>query len=322
MFSAAVVEVARKSVVESSGTDDGDAGFELGGGAGGKRRAGAVGAGVELDRRGGRGAADDFRVVVVGRRGGNGRAQLRPWRGGGVDAEAADRARLVGRRVGGPHAEAVGTVRERRRRGVGARARAGAEGRGAGVDRALEGGARLGAEAEGRGRVVGQAGGAGVDLDRGRRGVDRPVEARRRRIGVARLVDRFDLEAVGALGEFGVLLGGGAGRPGAAVAAAFEGGDAGAGASVPEKAKSAVALFVSAAGLAVDLGVRGLLSIVQLKEAGVASTLPAASIARTSKVWAPSSVRCIAGGRCRAPRRRRRGGIRRRRRLSRRRRCR
>ena len=146
------------------------------------------------------------------------------WRGGGVDAEAAGRASPGCRRVGGPHAEGVGTVGERRRRGVGARARAGAEGRGAGVDRALEGGARLGAEAK---------------------------------VGVGSLVRPAGPESIWTAG--------------------------------------------------------GVVSIVQLKLAGLGSALPAWSIALTSKLWAPSLSSVYCWGRCRAPRRRRRGGIRRRR---------
>ena len=53
-------------------------------------------------------------------------------------------------------------------------------------------------------------------------------------------------------------------------------------------------------------------STVKLRDAGVGSTLPAGSVARTSNVWAPSASEAVVSGRaCRRPTRRRRRGTRR-----------
>ena len=60
-------------------------------------------------------------------------------------------------------------------------------------------------------------------------------------------------------------------------------------ASLPEKAKLAEAALLSAGGLESMLVVGAAVSIDQLKVAGVWSTLPAVSIARTSNEWAPSA---------------------------------
>ena len=54
------------------------------------------------------------------------------------------------------------------------------------------------------------------------------------------------------------------------------------------KEKLAAALLVKALGLAVIWVPGATVSTVQVKVAGEASALAAASIARTSKVWAPS----------------------------------
>ena len=60
-------------------------------------------------------------------------------------------------------------------------------------------------------------------------------------------------------------------------------------ASVPEKAKLAEAALLSAGGLESMFVFGAVVSTVQLKVAGVWSTLPAWSIARTSKEWLPSA---------------------------------
>ncbi len=60
-------------------------------------------------------------------------------------------------------------------------------------------------------------------------------------------------------------------------------------ASLPEKAKLAEPLLLSAGGFESMLVVGATVSIDQLKVAGLWSTLPAVSIARTSKEWAPSA---------------------------------
>ena len=60
-------------------------------------------------------------------------------------------------------------------------------------------------------------------------------------------------------------------------------------ASLPEKAKLAEPPLLSAGGLESIVVFGAAVSIVQLKEAGVWSALPAVSIARTSKEWAPSA---------------------------------
>ncbi len=59
--------------------------------------------------------------------------------------------------------------------------------------------------------------------------------------------------------------------------------------SVPEKAKLAGAVLASAGGLESIEVCGAVVSTVQLKDAGVASVLPAWSIARTSKLWEPSA---------------------------------
>jgi adenine deaminase len=59
-------------------------------------------------------------------------------------------------------------------------------------------------------------------------------------------------------------------------------------ASVAVKLKLALVLLVVADGLAVIVVSGAVASIVQVKLAGVASTLPAGSMARTWKVWLPS----------------------------------
>ena len=62
---------------------------------------------------------------------------------------------------------------------------------------------------------------------------------------------------VGALGQFGVLLRGGAGRPGAAVAAALEGGDAGAGAVAAAEGEVGRGAVGERRRVGVDLGLGG-----------------------------------------------------------------
>ena len=59
--------------------------------------------------------------------------------------------------------------------------------------------------------------------------------------------------------------------------------------SVPLKLKEAEALLVSAAGLTVIWVSGAIVSMLQLNVAGLGSVLPALSIARTSKLWAPSA---------------------------------
>ena len=58
---------------------------------------------------------------------------------------------------------------------------------------------------------------------------------------------------------------------------------------MPEKAKLAEAALLSAGGSESMFVFGAVVSIDQLKEAGVWSTLPAVSIARTSKLWDPSA---------------------------------
>ena len=58
-------------------------------------------------------------------------------------------------------------------------------------------------------------------------------------------------------------------------------------ASVDVKLKLALVLLSIAGGLAVMLVSGAVVSIVQVKLAGVGSVLPTASIARTWKVWLP-----------------------------------
>ena len=59
--------------------------------------------------------------------------------------------------------------------------------------------------------------------------------------------------------------------------------------SLPVKLKVAFALLLSAGGLPVIVVSGAVRSIVQVYEAGVVSMLPAASTARTRKVWLPSA---------------------------------
>ena len=58
---------------------------------------------------------------------------------------------------------------------------------------------------------------------------------------------------------------------------------------VAVKLKVALVLLVRAGGAAVMVVSGAVVSIVQVKLAGVASTLPAVSIARTWKVWLPAA---------------------------------
>jgi adenine deaminase len=60
-------------------------------------------------------------------------------------------------------------------------------------------------------------------------------------------------------------------------------------ASVDVKLKLALVLLVVAAGLAVIVVSGAVVSMVQVKLAGVASVLPTASVARTWKVWLPTA---------------------------------
>ena len=60
-------------------------------------------------------------------------------------------------------------------------------------------------------------------------------------------------------------------------------------ASLPEKVKLAEAALLSAGGLESIVVFGAAVSIVQLNDAGLWSTLPAVSIARTSKEWEPSA---------------------------------
>ena len=60
-------------------------------------------------------------------------------------------------------------------------------------------------------------------------------------------------------------------------------------ASVPLKLNDAEVLLVGFDGLLLIVVFGAVASMVQVKEAGVGSTLPAPSIARTWNVWLPSS---------------------------------
>jgi hypothetical protein len=59
--------------------------------------------------------------------------------------------------------------------------------------------------------------------------------------------------------------------------------------SVEVKAKLALVAVVGSVGFDVMLVSGALVSIVQVRLAGLASVLPAASLARTWKVWLPSA---------------------------------
>ena len=59
--------------------------------------------------------------------------------------------------------------------------------------------------------------------------------------------------------------------------------------SVAVKLKLALVLVVDACGAAVMVVSGGVVSMVQVKLAGDASILPAASVARTWKVWLPAA---------------------------------
>ncbi len=59
--------------------------------------------------------------------------------------------------------------------------------------------------------------------------------------------------------------------------------------SLAVKEKSAFAELLGSLGCAVIVVFGAAVSIVQVKLAGDASVLPAASVARTSKVWEPSA---------------------------------
>ena len=109
----------------------------------------------------------------------------------------------------------------------------------------------------------------------------------RGRVSVADAVDRADLEGVVAVRQTRVALRAGAGREAAAVELALETCGVRA-ASVPLKLNDA-ALCRSGSTDCVSIVVSGgVVSIVQVNEAGVGSTLPTPSIARTWKVWSPS----------------------------------
>ncbi len=58
---------------------------------------------------------------------------------------------------------------------------------------------------------------------------------------------------------------------------------------VAEKLKLALVLFVVAGGFAVIVVSGAVVSMVHVKLAGVASTLPSVSMARTWKVWLPAA---------------------------------
>ena len=137
--------------------------------------------------------------------------------------------------------------------------------------------------------LVGLAGWARVSCGVGGGGVDRPGEARRAGVEVAGLILGPNFEAVGAVGEAGCIASARCRRPRLPrVAPAFEGGDARAAVAAREgeRGVGGVELLSRVAG---DLGIGRGVSIVQVKLAGVGSTLPAWSIARTSKLWAPSA---------------------------------
>ena len=147
---------------------------------------------------------------------------------GSGELELPRRGRRVARRVGRPHAERVGAVREVRVRLVACVARARAEAGRAGVDRALERGRVVRRrEAEGGTGVVDLARGAAVDRHLRRLGVH--GEGARRGGRVARGVRGGHAEGVVAVGEAGgrlVRSGARAGgeRRGACVDRAGEGG--------------------------------------------------------------------------------------------------
>ena len=90
-----------------------------------------------------------------------------------------------------------------------------------------------------------------------------------------------------------VVCGERARSPGAAVDAALE-------ASSPawsaEKANVGVASFVGPDGPLSIVVSGAAVSTVKLREAGVGSTFPAGSVARTSKVWAPSASDAVVSG--------------------------
>ena len=89
---------------------------------------------------------------------------------------------------------------------------------------------------------------------------------------------------MGAVGEAAVALGAGAGAEAAAVQLAGEGGAGLAG----RERKRRVAFVEGSAGPELIVVWGALVSIVQVKVAGVGSVLPAGSVARTWKVWEPS----------------------------------
>ena len=188
-----------------------------------------------------------------------------------------------------PDLEGMGAVGE-----CGIGLRRGAGGKRCAVAAAFEGGdagaAGVGArEGEvGRGGV-GQRRRARVDVGGRGGGVDRPAEGGRGLVDVAGGVDRPHFERMGAVGECGIGLRRGAGGKRCAVAAAFEGGDAGAAGVAAREGEAGRGGVGQRRRARVDAGVGAAVSTVQLKVAGVWSTLPAVSIARTSKVWEPSA---------------------------------
>ncbi len=168
----------------------------------------------------------------------------------------------------------------------------GGEGRGAGsegggIDTALEGRAGLGrGEGEVGGRVVGGTAGRAVPVIvvSGAVVSTEKVRRRRGRIDVARSVGGAHLEGVRPLSQGRGGEGRGAGSEGGRIDAALEGrarlrrgeGEVGVVSLVepPERGPR-------------DGGVGRGVSTVKVRDAGVASRLPAASVARTANVWEP-----------------------------------
>ena len=108
-------------------------------------------------------------------------------------------------------------------------------------------------------------------------------------------------EGVAAVGEAGEGLGGGAGVPGRPRRACTRSVEP---VSLEEKVRLAEPVATSAAGPPPMVVLGATVSTVQVRVASLASTLPAASVARTRKVWLPSASPLSARGEvqlCQAP---------------------
>ncbi len=176
-------------------------------------------------------------------------------------------------------------------------------------------------EGEAGGGGVAQRRRAGVDVRVRRGGVDRPAEGGRGLVDVAGGVDRPDLEGMGAVGECGIGLRRGAGGKRRAVAAALEGGDAGAAGVAPREGEVGGGRSLSAGGLESMFVVGAAVSTVQLNDAGVGRRCRRCRSPAPRRNGRRRRVRHRPAARCRGRTLRRRGGTRTRRRRSRRRRC-